>query len=53
MQQKLLHRAESQRTYAVVLETGDEVVQCVGRFATAEKISAGQLAAVGAIGFSA
>jgi len=49
MQQKLLHRAEGQRTYAVVLETGDEVMRCLGGFAAAEKISAAQLTAVGAL----
>jgi predicted DNA-binding protein with PD1-like motif len=50
MQQKLLHRANGQRTYAVVLETGDEVIQCLGRFVTAEKVSAAQLTAIGALG---
>ena len=49
MQQKLLHRAEGQRIYAVVLETGDEVMRCLGGFAAAEKISAAQLTAVGAL----
>ena len=50
MQQKLLHRPNGQRIYAVVLETGDEVMQCLGRFVTAEKVSAAQLIAIGALG---
>jgi hypothetical protein len=50
MQQKLLRRSDGQRTYAVVLEIGDEVMQCLGRFVTAENVSAAQLTAVGALG---
>jgi hypothetical protein len=49
MQQKLLHKADGQRTYAVVLETGDEVMQCLGRFVAAEKVSAAQFTAIGAL----
>ena len=49
MQQKLLHRADGQRTYAVVLETGDEVMACLERFAAAEKVSAAQMTAIGAL----
>jgi len=48
MQQKLLHRSEGQRTYAVVLATGDEVMQCLGRFVAAEKVSGAQLTGIGA-----
>lgn len=49
MQQKLLHRADGQRTYAVALETGDEVMACLERFAAAEKVSAAQMTAIGAL----
>jgi predicted DNA-binding protein with PD1-like motif len=49
MQQKLLHKADGQRTYAVVLETGDEVMQCLGRFVAAENVSAAQFTAIGAL----
>jgi hypothetical protein len=49
MQQKLLHQGDGQRTYAVVLETGDEVMQCLGRFVAAEKVHAAQLTAIGAL----
>jgi len=49
MQQKLLHKAGGQRTYAVVLETGDEVMQCLGQFVAAENVSAAQFTAIGAL----
>ena len=49
MQQKLLNQAQGQRTYAVILETGDEVMQCLGRFVATEKVSAAQLTAIGAL----
>ena len=49
MQQKLLHKADGQRTYAVVLETGDEVMQCLGQFVAAENVSAAQFTAIGAL----
>lgn len=49
MHQKLLHRANGQRTYAVVLETGDEVMQCLSQFVAAENVSVAQLTAIGAL----
>jgi predicted DNA-binding protein with PD1-like motif len=49
MQQKRLHEADGQRTYAVVLETGDEVMSCLHKFVLAERISAAQLTAIGAL----
>lgn len=49
MQNKLLHESQGQRTYAVVLETGDEVMECVQRFVAAERIHAAQLTAIGAL----
>jgi hypothetical protein len=49
MQQKRLHQSNGQRTYAVVLETGDEVMDCLQRFVDAERIHAAQLAAIGAL----
>lgn len=49
MQQKLLHQSGGQRTYAVVLETGDEVMDGLQRFAAAEHIGAAQLTAIGAL----
>lgn len=49
MEKKLLHRSGGQRTYVVVLETGEEVMKCLGQFAGAEKISAAQITAIGAL----
>lgn len=49
MQTKLLHESEGQRTYAVVLETGEEVMACLQRFVTAERVGAAQLTAIGAL----
>jgi predicted DNA-binding protein with PD1-like motif len=48
MQHKLLHDISGQRTYAVVLETGDEVMECLQRFVSSERISAAQLTGIGA-----
>ena len=49
MQQKRLHQSNGQRAYAVVLETGDEVMDCLQRFVGAERIHAAQLTAIGAL----
>ena len=49
MQHKLLHDNNGQRTYAVVLETGEEVLGCLQRFVAAHSIFAAQLTAVGAL----
>jgi uncharacterized protein len=48
MQQKLLHESNGQRTYAVVLETGEEVLESLLRFAASHRILAAQLTAIGA-----
>jgi hypothetical protein len=48
MQQKLLYQSGVQRTYAVVLETGEEVMSCLQRFAAAEHVFAAQVTAIGA-----
>jgi uncharacterized protein len=49
MQHKRLHESGGQRTYAVVLETGEEVMDCLSRFMTEEHIFAAQLTAIGAL----
>ena len=49
MRHKRLHESGGQRTYAVVLETGDEVMSCLQRFVRAERIRAAQLTAIGAL----
>lgn len=48
MQSKLLHQADNQRTFAVVLETGDEVMASLKAFADQERLSAAQFSAIGA-----
>jgi hypothetical protein len=48
MQHKQLHESSGQRTYAVILQTGDEVLGCLQRFAAEERIRAAQITAIGA-----
>lgn len=49
MKSKLIHTSDGQRTYAVVLSHGDEIMQCLGAFARQEKLSAASLKAIGAL----
>jgi hypothetical protein len=49
MRTKLIHQSsDGQRTYAVVLETGEEVAGQLKAFADREKLKAAQLTAIGA-----
>jgi len=48
MQHKLLHESNGQRTYVVVLETGEEVLSCLETFARSQQIHTAQLTAIGA-----
>ncbi|MBX6745154.1 MAG: DNA-binding protein [Acetobacteraceae bacterium] len=48
MKSRLIHSAHGQRTYAVVLEKGDEVRDCLLRFARQENLAAAQITAIGA-----
>ena len=48
MQHKLLHDDNGQRTFAVVLNSGEEVLSCLQAFITEKKIHAAQLTAIGA-----
>lgn len=48
MRHKLLHETGGQRTYAVILDTGEEAMDCLKRFVAAEKLRAAQLTAIGA-----
>jgi hypothetical protein len=48
MQHKLLADNAGQRTFAVVLETGDEVFACLRSFVNERRIFAAQLTAIGA-----
>ncbi len=49
MQSKLLHNADGQRTFAVILASGDEVMTCLKDFVSREKIAAAQISAIGAL----
>ena len=48
MRSKLLNDHAGERTFAVILETGDEVMGCLKQFAQQENLSAAQLTALGA-----
>jgi predicted DNA-binding protein with PD1-like motif len=48
MKTKLLHKEGGLRTYAVVLEIGDEIMSCLGKVARSERLSAAQITAIGA-----
>jgi len=49
MQSRLLHEAGGQRTFAVILQTGDEVMACLNDFVARERITAAQVSAIGAL----
>lgn len=49
MQSKLLHQDDGQRTFAVVMQTGDEVMTTLKEFAVRERLSAAQITAIGAL----
>ena len=49
MQSRLLHEAGGQRTFVVILQTGDEVMACLSDFVTRERITAAQVSAIGAL----
>jgi uncharacterized protein len=48
MRTRLLNDNTGQKTFVAVLETGDEVMECLLRFAEAEGLTAAQLTAIGA-----
>ncbi len=48
MQSRLINQAGQQRTFVVILETGDEAMTCLKRFVGQEKIEAAQVTAIGA-----
>jgi uncharacterized protein len=49
MRAKLVHDQTGQRTYVVVLDTGDEVVASLREVAARERLSAAQVSAIGAL----
>jgi len=48
MQARLINQAGQQRSFVVVLDSGDEVMASLKRFVEQEKIEAAQLSAIGA-----
>jgi predicted DNA-binding protein with PD1-like motif len=48
MRAKLVHESHGQRTFVVVLDTDDEVMASLMRFAEQETVSAAQVTAIGA-----
>ena len=49
MQSKLLHEADGKRTFAVILQKGDEAMHCLQDFALKENLGASQVTAIGAL----
>jgi predicted DNA-binding protein with PD1-like motif len=45
---KQLHAADGQRVFAVILESGEAVMECLQRFAEAERLAAAQITGIGA-----
>jgi predicted DNA-binding protein with PD1-like motif len=48
MKSKMLHEADGQRTFALVLDIGDEVVSGIRDFATRQDLTASHFTAIGA-----
>ncbi len=48
MQSKLIHNADGQQTYAIILTTGDEVSACLKKFAADAALQAASFKAIGA-----
>ena len=48
MQYRLLNDDRRQRTFALILQTGDEAMSCLQSFAEKERITAAQITAIGA-----
>jgi predicted DNA-binding protein with PD1-like motif len=48
MQSKLLHEADGARTFALVLDTGDEAMTCLAAFADEHDLDAADFTAIGA-----
>jgi uncharacterized protein len=49
MQSRLLHQSDGQRTFVVVLETGDEIIASLQEFVSREQIHAATFTAIGAL----
>jgi predicted DNA-binding protein with PD1-like motif len=48
MKSQVIHEAQGQRTFVVVLDGGEEAMDCLQAFAETEGLSAAQLTAIGA-----
>ncbi|MGN6583790.1 MAG: PPC domain-containing DNA-binding protein [Rhizobiaceae bacterium] len=48
MQSKILANANGQKTYAIIMESGDEAMSCLKRFVEAEGVLSAQFSAIGA-----
>ena len=48
MRAKLLHEAHGQKTFALILETGDEAMESLKRFAQEQGLTAAHFSAIGA-----
>jgi uncharacterized protein len=48
MQSKLLHEANGKRTFAVILQKGDEAMRCMQDFAINERLGGAQITGIGA-----
>jgi uncharacterized protein len=49
MRSTLLNENAGQRTFAVIMETGDEAMACLQKFIEKEHVSAAQITAIGAL----
>ena len=49
MEHRLLHEIDGQRTFAIVLDAGDEVIETLQAFADRQGITAAQFTAIGAL----
>ena len=49
MQSKLLHEADGKRSFAVILQKGDEAMGCLQDFAVKERLGGAQVTAIGAL----
>ena len=50
MQSKLLHEASGRRTFALILQKGDEAMRCLQEFAIKERLGGAEITAIGAFG---
>jgi uncharacterized protein len=48
MKTQLLAQNGGQRTFAIVLDAGDEIISCLQQFSNEQGLSAAQLSAIGA-----